>query len=175
MRLVLIVALVLLTGCRKSEELPGDNGSTIRQKGDSIEIRTKDGTARIDAEGHSARIETDQGTMTFGEGEVPEGFPLPIRPGASVEHSAHMTGPDGTDVFQLSYSAAGTAKELADFYETDFKERGLEITRSQQSGGGTEMFMVGGKSDEIDASAMVMHESGAGRPMVSLTWSTRKK
>jgi hypothetical protein len=37
------------------------------------------------------------------------------------------------------------------------------------------MFMVGGKSDEIDASAMVMHESGAGRPMVSLTWSTRKK
>jgi hypothetical protein len=174
MRLGLVVVLLLIAGCKKSDQ-PGGESAAVKVNGDTIEIRTEDGTVRMNADGGAGRIESKDGTVTFGENQVPEGFPLPLRPGAKVEHGAHMTGADGAEVFQLTCDAPGTAKELADFYEKEFKDRGLEVMRTEQGGGGTVMFILAAQSEDVDASAMIVQEGGTNRPRVTLSWSSHRK
>jgi len=161
MRVWLVLAMCVVVGCRKSD--------------DAVVVKTPDGTATIDADNETTRIQTKDGTMTFGGGEVPEGFPLSLMPQSQVEHSAHMTQPDGSEVFQVTSTVAGEVKAVADYYEKALKEKGVAVTRTDQSYDGSKSVMLLGESDDAEVNALVLKESGETQTSATITWNVRKK
>jgi len=177
MRVWLVLAMLMITGCRKSDEavVVRTSDGTVAVEGEKINIRTKDGTATIESNEGTMRIQTNDGTMTIGGSDIPAGFPIPVMPGSKVENSAHMTQPDGQEIFQLTCTASGEAKAVADFYEKAFKDNGVTVTRTEQSYDGNVNVMLYGESDTAEATAMVIKEPQEVQTTTTISWSVRKK
>ena len=131
--------LALVCGCEQAEEKATEAASggqvQVQSDGDKMVIRTEEGEAVIDREGgkmvvttpegetatvtmgqDAARFEGKDGTLTIGGGKVPDGFPLPVMPGAQVVQSAHSKKPEGGgDSFQVTMTTKSKLADAAGF------------------------------------------------------------
>ena len=115
---VLGVLALVIAACGGGEELAEQ---IIESQGDGeIEIEENDGTVAV-------TIETEDGedaTATFGGGEVPDDFPVPVPSGGDVQ--AVMESPAGTTI-TIFYPASEFDSLLA-FYEDWVNTVGGEVT-----------------------------------------------
>jgi hypothetical protein len=159
MRAALVMALVLLGGCGKSD--------------DKATIEIPDGTVEFEA----GRIDmtTSEGRVVMGSTEMPEGCPIVLMDGATIVNSTHMSQPDGNVLFQLQVTTAAPLKDVAAFYEKMFNDQGVEVSRSEQADAENQIIMLTGAAEGVDASAMIMRERGATETNATITWSGKKK
>lgn len=177
MRILLVLMFLSVVGCGRSEEKTTvkTRGGTVKVEGEKVTIQTDKGKATIESKGNSTRIQTDEGTISVGDSDVPDGFPLPVISGAKVEHGAHMTSPDGGEVFQLSIAVPTPVKQLAEFYEKAFRDKGLKVTRNEQTSDEAQMVMLFGESEKVQATVTVIQEAGADQPNATISWSLKKQ
>jgi hypothetical protein len=171
------IALLILIGCSRSDEkqtIKTPEG-TVELDGQSMKIHTKDGTATIEQKGDTMRVESKEGSMVVGAGELPAGFPIPIYAGAKVENHTHITQPGGQEVFQATITSSASPQDVAAFYEKFFTDKGVSVSRTEQSTGESKMVMLGGSSDDADAYAMVMREQPAEPTTATVSWNVKKK
>ena len=159
MRVALFVLLVLMSGCKKSSE--------------KETVKTPDGT--VEVEGGRMEIKTKDGSMVMASQELPEGCPIVVMKGAKLANSTHMTQPDGQELFQVIVTTSVPVKEVASFYEKMFKDKGIAVSRTEQSGQGTQMIMLFGNSDGVDASAMIAKDADAKETSATISWNKKKQ
>jgi len=163
MRAALVMVLVLLSGCGKSSESESEKAT----------FETPDGTVEFD-EGR-IDVTTSEGRFVMGSTAMPEGCPIVLMDGATIVNSTHMSQPDGNELFQLHVTTAAPLKDVAAFYEKMFKDLGVEVTRSEQADAETQIIMLTGAAEGIDASAMIMRERGSTETNATITWNGKKK
>ena len=159
MRVALFVLLVLMSGCEKSSE--------------KATVTTPDGT--VEVEGGRVEVKTKDGSMVMASQELPEGCPIVVMKGAKLANSTHMTQPDGQELFQVSVTTSAPVKEVASFYEKMFKDKGITVSRTEQSGQGTQVIMLFGNGDGVEASAMIAKDGDAEETSATISWNKKKQ
>ncbi|MGB9625884.1 MAG: hypothetical protein ACPMAQ_13590 [Phycisphaerae bacterium] len=193
MRIVLVFLLVFACGCRKASEKAESSDAKVEVRGDKVAVQTPDGRAVVEkngdttviratekgkettitARGDTTRVQTGDGTLTMGEKKVPEGFPLAVMPGVTVERGAHMTQANSPEVYQLSIRTDAAPAQVADFYEKAFKDKGLKVQRTETRGDGTTQAVVAGESDKVEATCVAVKDARTGRSEATIYWSAR--
>jgi len=64
---------------------------------------------------------------------------------------------------------------VASFYEKMFKDKGIAVSRTEQSGEGTQLVMLFGNSDSVDASAMIVKDAEAEEISATISWNKKKQ
>jgi len=157
--ILLMIALLGLSGCKKSNE--------------KTTIKNADGTVEVD--GDEVKIKTKDGSATINTSKVPDGFPIPMYKGAKVENSTHISDPNGQEIFQLSITTLDTVKQVTEFYEKVFKEKEISTTRTEQSDGENQMIMLFGSSEKLDVSAMVSSDQDSDQTSATISWNAHNK
>ena len=159
MRFALFILLVLMSGCEKSSE--------------KATVETPEGTMEV--EGGRMEIKTKDGSMVMAAQELPEGCPIVVMKGAKIASSTHMTQPDGQELFQVIVTTSAPVKEVASFYEKMFKDKGITVSRTEQSGQGAQLVMLFGNSDSVDVSAMIAKNADTEETSATISWSKKKQ
>jgi hypothetical protein len=153
----LLLAAVVVCGCRKSTTYTGPDGTkaTVSKSGKNFEIKVEG---------------KDGGTwkMAGGEGSValPEGFPtdVPIYPGAKVATSV-KTG----DAMHATLQTSDAADKVSAFYKEKMKANGWELKTTMDMGQGT--MLVGLKAGQSLNAMIARGDKGT---TVSLTVTKEK-
>lgn len=102
---------------------------------ETLEVSTG-GDVDIDSDGDSFTIETDEGSMTYGEGsEVPDDFPsdMPIYEPSEVTSSSTAEA-NGKKSFSLTFDSTGDYTKIVDYYKKELPNNGWKVN-STTSGG----------------------------------------
>jgi hypothetical protein len=125
---LLLVMLLVLAACGSSAD---ELGERIAEEAIEDEFEG-DVDVDIDEGGGEISIESDEGSLTFGGGEVPEGLDIPLLDGGEVVTSIDNTSGDTVmQAASLQYGP-GAYEELVGFY-TDWVGD-IEATRQETSG-----------------------------------------
>lgn len=168
------VILVALCGCGKDEEKirTPEGEITVQKGGDKVTIKTDKETAVIDTEAGKTEVRTDQGTLTIGKAEVPKGFPLPIMPGAEVQHSMHQTPRDGKETFLVTFQSPMAADQTAGFYRKVLEaDKKLKVEQIEMTSPQGKIVSLSGKSDAAEATVTINNDGKA--TTVSLMWENK--
>jgi len=122
----------------------------------------------------TVKIDTGKATLTVGESQVPEDFPLPAYEGANVEYSAHVKPESAKDeeVYQLHLTSPDAPDAVAKFYLEAFKKAGLSMQRLDQKINETTIVTITGESpsDGISASAQAQRDPDADTTRIIIIW-----
>jgi hypothetical protein len=195
---LLVGCLTIVCGCKKAEEKAIEAASggqvQVQSDGDKMVIRTEEGEAVIDREGgkmvvttpkgetttvtmgqDAARFEGKDETLTIGSGDVPEGFPLPVMPGAQVVQSAHSKKPEGGgEMFQVTLTTKSKLADAATFYRKALEDKGLSVERQDMQMGQAAQTHLIGQSGQKRAMVMVGRAADAEITTVSIHWTTKE-
>lgn len=110
-----------------------------------------DGT-NFSVRGEDGKVETTDGdgnTATFGAGQNPDNLPswLHLYPGASVEVGFTQQG-GGQATGIVSQQTDDSIHDVAEHFAKHFESEGWEVTRNQMSGGGQNVIVVTGTSED---------------------------
>jgi hypothetical protein len=97
-------------------------------------------------------------THTFAEGKsaVPQGFPLPVYPGAQATGSVSAQGEKNADQSQfLLLSSSDSAEKIRDFYQKELPVAGWKVAAIQSM---PKVISISATRDNLDASVMVSSE-----------------
>ena len=191
-------SLVLVCGCKKAEEKAIEAASggqvQVQSDGDKMVIRTEEGQAVIDREGgkmvvttpegetatvtmeqDAAHFEGKDGTFTIGGGKVPDGFPLPVMPGAQVVQSAHSKKPEGGgESFQVTMTTTSKLTDATTFYKKALEDKGLSVERRDMQMGQAAQTHLIGQSGEKRAMIMIGRAADADTTTMSIHWTTKE-
>jgi len=114
----------------------------------------------LSACGNSQEVTFKSGGMThtFAEGKsaVPQGFPLPVYPGAQATGSVSAQGDQNVDQSQfLMLSSSDSAEKIRAFYEKALPGAGWKIAATQAL---PKVISISATRDDLDASVMVSSE-----------------
>ncbi|HDL49474.1 MAG TPA: hypothetical protein ENH33_05890 [Actinobacteria bacterium] len=130
--MAVLVLGVSVTGCASAAEKVAEKVAekTIEQSGGGDVSVEQSGSG----DNTVIKVESEEGTMVFGGGEIPEGLTVPVPDGGEV--TASISTPDGLSV-SLSYTKADY-DDIVKFYEDwtgsgDFQKNSF----SSESGGTT--------------------------------------
>ncbi|HUW84601.1 MAG TPA: hypothetical protein VMZ31_17605 [Phycisphaerae bacterium] len=194
---LVVGCLTVVCGCKKAEEKAIEAASggqvQVQSDGDKMVIRTEEGEAVIDREvgkmvvttpegdtatvtmgQDAARFEGKDGTLTIGRGEVPEGFPLPVMPGAQVVQSAHNKPESGGEMFQVTLTTKSKLADAATFYKKALEDKGLSVERQDMQMGEAAQTHLIGQSGQKRAMVMVGRAADADMTTVSIHWTAKE-
>lgn len=123
---IAVTALILLTGCgsigESIAERAVEEGLEAGGGGEDVQIDFDDDNGGIS-------IETTEGSMQFGNAEVPEDFPaeIPLPDNVEVVSAMSFTEESGA-TFNLTMTVAEASNELAAALESRLTDAGFEIT-----------------------------------------------
>lgn len=119
---IAVVGALLLTACGSAVEEITEN-AIENDLGEDVELDLDDG---------QVNIESDEGSLSIGGGEVPEGFGIALPDGGEVVTSMDSTSGDAVmQAVSLQYDP-GTYEELVEFY-TDWVGD-MESNKQETSG-----------------------------------------
>jgi hypothetical protein len=136
-------------------------------KGGSIQVKGDDSSGSI-------KIESDEGTTTFGSGgdsSLPDW--LPAYPGARME-GVYSSKTNDVESAAFRLTTSDTAQEVIDFYEAAFRKAGMTVTKSKTEQGGKEFSQVIGADSSGNRSAFVNVASEYGGTEVTMTYSIKR-
>jgi len=162
----LVVLLVLLAckggsspGVEQKQE--GRDRTTVvtTPNGDKVTLEEKkDGTTSL-RDNHGA-------SQTATPGKLPDGFPLPVYEGATVEGGIKVN--DKQFVATLHTKAA--PKLVTDYYAAVLAKRGFETQRTESNDGEHDASMLGGEKDRVQVMVNASRETGAAQTDVSISY-----
>jgi len=152
---VLVILALVAVGCAKTAENVLEN---------AIEKQLEDeggGDVNVDLneDGGSVSIETDEGSVEFGNTEIPADFLLPIPNYEEVGGVITTTGEFASTQVILSFDP-DDFDEVAALYEDFFNDQGWEVSRTESSGEGVRFVSITGSSDELAASVFITYSDG---------------
>ena len=167
--LVMLIAIGLLTtACGNAAEDLVENAieNAIESEGGG------DVNIDIDEDGGSASIETDEGSIQIGGGDIPADFPLPI-PDYEEVAGVVTSDQEGTESTQIILSFdPDDIDEVADLYEGYFNDQGWETTRTDTKSGDIRNLWISGISGGIDAAAAIGYNDGDDVATLTLLYAT---
>lgn len=149
--LMLSLLMLTLAGCGLAEKAADKVAEKAAEK--AIEAATG---VKVDSDNNSITIKDKEGkelTIAGGEeGKLPEGFPLPVYQGAKIAAATTMTT-DNKKSFAVELELTAEPKAVADYYEAQLKDRGMEVTRMDNSSKDGDNFFL--MAENTTDSAMV--------------------
>ncbi len=130
-----------------------------------------------DAEDGTVRIESSDGdgfALTTGAAvtdEIPEW--VPVYPGSEPENRGTMTTEDSING-NFSLSTDDTVAEVLDFFRSELKSVGFQVTVNTYSGGDNEGAMINGVLEAENRNVIVMIGRDEGSTTVNVTYSSKK-
>lgn len=156
------ILLLALAGCGSAQRAAEKAGEKISEK--AAEIVTEKAAEQVADEALESmgvsdiRVDGDQikwtqdgeeVTLTQTEGEVPEGFPLPIYPGAEIGYGGKFEK-DGGFQYMMDFTFTDDLKAVADFYEQVLADKGVEAMKIHDEEDDHIYYGFMGESDEMD-------------------------
>lgn len=125
--LIVIGGALVLGACQSASEVLTEQILEQTEGIDNVEINTETG---------EFKIETDEGSISVGSGEIPDGFLIPVSDGGEVISSVTIGGQVGVTVV----FGADRYEEMVTFYEDWTSTQPGEWTSfSSESGSGEQM------------------------------------
>ena len=152
---VLVIVALVAVGCAKTAEKTLEEAieRQIEEEGGS-----GDATVDLDDDG-GISIETDEGSIQIGGGEIPDDFLLPVPDYKELSGVSTFTGEFAGAMVTLSFDP-DDFEDVADLYEEFFNDQGWEVSRTDTSSGDDRIVIISGSSDELTASAIVGYTDG---------------
>lgn len=113
-----------------------------------------------------------QPSETAATATAPEDFPLPIYTGLQVKGSLRTQTGDFKGI-QVELVGDVSPQAIADFYEAEFKKRGLNVSKMNQKTASGEEVLLLGQSETITAGFAASREQNKTR--VVLSWSEKQQ
>lgn len=157
------ISLYALSGCasQKQEATPPPEGGTALQP-------TEPPIPAPQAEPAPAQTQPSETAATI----APEDFPLPIYAGLQVKGSLRTQTGDFKGI-QVELVGDAAPQAIADFYEAEFKKRGLNVSKMNQKTAAGEEILILGQSETITAGIAASREKDETRVVVS--WSVQQQ
>lgn len=105
------------------------------------------------------------------EKQIPKDFPVPIYDGFKVKDVMRMQILD-KEIIQIDAVGNAAPESVAQFYEAEFKKRGMQITISTKQEAKGVVTLVIGSSNELSVTATVSREGNQTR--LILSWGKPK-
>ena len=103
--------------------------------------------------------------------EIPEW--VPVYPGSEPENRGTMTTEDSING-NFSLSTDDTVAEVLDFFRSELKSVGFQVTVNTYSGGDNEGAMINGVLEAENRNVIVMIGRDEGSTTVNVTYSSKK-
>ena len=138
--LIVLVALALV-GC-------GNVADKVAEKAAENQIENAiGGNANVDINDDTVKIQTDEGSMSFGGGEIPADFPVPFPDGGEVVSVITNDTPNGPSGSVSVDYPADSYDMVKAFYDDYFA--GQDITRNEITGDGALLMYTGQGSSTL--------------------------
>ena len=196
MRIFATLLLICFSGCKCMGEklLETATGGQVKVDGNSLTIKNEKGeTATFSGEGKDGKgtlvvknekgetstvvsddkglkVQSKDGTAEFGTGKIPDGFPLPLIDGATVQSGIHNKTAKG-DSFTLMASVTKDTAAIADFYAKELKTKGFKVEKVQNPAMAN-MVIVNGKKAKLSANCTVMRETPEKPASLMISWQS---
>lgn len=132
-----------------------------------------DANVQVDDEG-SISIESDEGSIEIGGGEVPEDFPFPLPPDAEVIASFSQDTEDETNQQVTVTFDADEFDDVVELYEDYLDDEGFEVTRSDLTAEGDRTVMLTASSDDGEASVVLAYSADEEQASCQVYWMGAK-
>lgn len=158
------ISLYALSGCayqRQEANPPPESGTALQP--------TEPPIPAPQAEPAPAPTQPSESTATT---TAPEDFPLPLYTGLQVKGSLRTQTGDFKGI-QVELVGDAAPQAIADFYEAEFKKRGLNVSKMNQKTAAGEEILLLGQSETITAGFAASREKNETR--VVLSWSEKQQ
>ncbi|MGZ5384296.1 MAG: hypothetical protein ACXW15_07285 [Acidimicrobiia bacterium] len=160
--IVLAVLALIAVGCAKTAEQTLEN-----QVENQLEEESGgDANVDINEDDGSVSIETDEGSMQIGGGEIPSDFPLPVPDHAAVLSVVSTSGENAGAQVSMSFDP-GDFDDVAAMYDDFFNDQDWEVSRTNSDSDGSKVVIISGSNDELTTSVIVAYTDG--EEMATLT------
>ncbi len=158
-------------------------GETVTLNASDIEegkltFETKDGTTVVDATSsdESGSIKTtgpDGAEVTWG-GDAPKDLPewVPVYSGSTVQGAMDATNAEGRTA-SFSLTTDDSVDEVIEFYETELKGAGLEVTKNLMESNGERTGMLSGTSQDEKRTATVIISQQEGKTQATISFQAK--
>lgn len=139
--LLLTLTMVALTGCGLADKaaekaMEKALGVSVDEKKGEVTFQTKDGE-KVTVSSSDAK-----------EGQLPEGFPLPVFPGGKVASGGKLTV-NGKTQYTVEITFKGPVKPVGEFYAKAIKEKGFgDLFQAESSDDEQENYTLSGQSEK---------------------------
>ena len=153
--IVLVVLALVAAGCAKAAEktIEGAIEKQIEEEGGgnaNVDISEDDG---------SVSIETDEGSMQIGGGDIPSDFPLPVPEGAEVVSVISTSGETAGSQVSMTFDP-DDFDDVATLYDDFFNEQDWEVSRSNSDSDGIRIVFISGSNDQLTAQVIIGYTDG---------------
>ncbi len=153
--IVLVVLALVAVGCAKAAErtIEGAIEKQLEEEGGgnaNVDISEDDG---------SVSIETDEGSMQIGGGEIPSDFPLPVPEGAEVVSVISTSGETAGSQVSMTFDP-DHFDDVATLYDDFFNEQDWEVSRSNSDSDGIKIVFISGSNDQLTAQVIIGYTDG---------------
>lgn len=165
-----LLLLAALTACGSGIKIEENNGES------TVTITGRDGEVVQVSSGNRDEVtitnsDGEKVTFTGQDGQLPDGFPLPLISGGSVGVASKIST-NGTAGYSVELFYTGTHKETGDFYERAIKDHGITVERTEVTSNDETMIILIGNSNLYDVWLMVTgHKEKGGS--ISIMWSEK--
>jgi len=153
--IVLVVLALVAAGCAKAAEktIEGAIEKQLEEEGGgnaNVDISEDDG---------SVSIETDEGSMQIGGGDIPSDFPLPVPEGAEVVSVISTSGETAGSQVSMTFDP-DDFDDVATLYDDFFNEQDWEVSRSNSDSDGIRIVFISGSNDQLTAQVIIGYTDG---------------
>jgi hypothetical protein len=160
-----------------SLSVKNDKGETVTFSGEgkdgkgTLVVKNEKGeTATLTGDDTGLKIHSKDGTAEFGTGKVPDGFPLSLMDGVTVQSGTHNKTDKG-DAYSLMATLNKDPAVIADFYENELKGKGFKVERVQNPMAAG-MVVLSGKKGKLTANCTAMRESPDKPTALIIAWQS---
>lgn len=128
----------------------------VTEKAVEKAIESEGGEAEVDIGEEGVSIKTDEGEMTIGGADLPDGFPgvVPVYPDMEIITSSKSID-DGKESFFVGGASSDSGKEIFDWYKGELRGWDIEGEFVAESGGES-TFTISANDGTYSVSVMIM-------------------
>jgi hypothetical protein len=164
--MLILVFSLAMSGCGIGDRLAETAVEKAVEKTTGVKVDSKD---------DQLTIKTEQGELKMGgTQQIPQGFPLPVYPEATLVNSIKGTDANGAEQFLLFFNTSKPIHEVAAFYEKELENQGLTTEKTEVSGNGSNMVMFTVQSDKLEGTVQILTGDTQDQNVIHLISSSKK-
>jgi hypothetical protein len=175
----LLLVVTIACGCDKAQESADEKaveiatGGKVKIDGDKITVQGKDGKTTYTQNKEGVEIKSKDASVTFGKSEIPKGFPLKVYPGSKVLQAMDAKQGGKGQTYHVTTQVTAPLEKVVAHYEKAFKDKGLEVKRTEINTGEVQTVLVNGKSDKVEAMVSVVKNAKEKAVTTTIAWKAK--